>query len=83
MQHMELKQYFFALPMPERILFAESVGTSVGHLTNASYKYKKLDAKTCVAVEQASKHEVTRQELRPEDYWLIWPDLQEKAAQGA
>lgn len=29
----------------------------------------------CAAIERATKGAVTRQELRPEDYWLIWPDL--------
>jgi DNA-binding transcriptional regulator YdaS (Cro superfamily) len=29
----------------------------------------------CAAIEKATAGQVTRQELRPEDYWLIWPDL--------
>ena len=29
----------------------------------------------CLAIETATQKEVTRQELRPDDYALIWPDL--------
>jgi len=29
----------------------------------------------CVAIERATSGAVTRQDLRPDDYWLIWPDL--------
>jgi DNA-binding transcriptional regulator YdaS (Cro superfamily) len=29
----------------------------------------------CVAIERATGGAVTRQDLRPDDYWLIWPDL--------
>lgn len=29
----------------------------------------------CLAIERATNGQVTRQELRPGDYWLIWPDL--------
>ncbi len=29
----------------------------------------------CLAIETATGGKVTRQELRPEDFWRIWPDL--------
>jgi DNA-binding transcriptional regulator YdaS (Cro superfamily) len=28
-----------------------------------------------LAIERATGGQVTRQDLRPDDYWLIWPDL--------
>lgn len=77
---MELKQYFFDLAPVERISFAESVGTTARHLANVAYGYKPLDEKVCVAVEQKTNKIVTRQELRPSDWHLIWPELAEKAA---
>ncbi len=76
---MELKKYFFDLPMSERHLFAESVGTTAKHLVNVSYGYKSLDEKVCVAIEQKTDRLVTRQELRPKDWHLIWPELNEAA----
>jgi len=41
-------------------------------------------ASNCLAIERATEGKVTRQELRPDDYWLIWPDLPHPATtQGA
>ncbi len=34
----------------------------------------------CLAIEKATNGEVTRQDLRPLDYWTIWPDLPAPAA---
>jgi DNA-binding transcriptional regulator YdaS (Cro superfamily) len=30
---------------------------------------------SCVALERDGAGLITRQELRPDDYWLIWPEL--------
>ncbi|GAA4335854.1 hypothetical protein GCM10023144_29600 [Pigmentiphaga soli] len=39
--------------------------------------------RSCVALEKASAGAITRRDLRPDDYWLIWPDLPApRAAQG-
>lgn len=35
----------------------------------------------CVSIERVTAGAVTRQELRPDDYWRIWPDL--PAPEGA
>lgn len=32
----------------------------------------------CVAIERATGGAVTRQDLRPQDWHLIWPELSEK-----
>jgi DNA-binding transcriptional regulator YdaS (Cro superfamily) len=32
----------------------------------------------CVAIEQATNGEVTRKDLRPDDWERIWPELSEK-----
>lgn len=34
----------------------------------------------CVAIETVTGKAVTRQELRPDDWHLIWPELADKAA---
>lgn len=78
---MQFKAYFFRLSRQERKDFAEKVGTSVGHLTNFCYGYTKLAAKVCVAIERESSKAVTRQEVCPDDWMAIWPELVvEKAA---
>lgn len=72
---MLFKTYFFGLDAQERKDFAREVGTSVGHLTNFSYGYTVLKPAVCVAVERKSGGEVTRQELRADDWRDIWPEL--------
>lgn len=34
-----------------------------------------IPAERCLAIERATGGQVTRADLRPDDYWLIWPDL--------
>lgn len=72
---MLFKNYFFQLDAKARKGLAERVGTSVGHLTNFSYGYTMLNPAVCVAVERDSACQVTRQELRPDDWKEIWPEL--------
>lgn len=39
------------------------------------YANRKPSAKLCVRIEQATAGAVTRQELRPDDWHEIWPEL--------
>lgn len=32
----------------------------------------------CPAIEQATNGAVTRKDLRPDDWWKIWPELEDK-----
>ncbi len=36
---------------------------------------RSIPADKCLAIERATAGVVTRRDLRPDDYWLIWPDL--------
>ncbi|WP_114973381.1 transcriptional regulator [Rhodoferax ferrireducens] len=72
---MHFKNYFFGLARKDRPAFAEKVGTTAGHLTNFCYGYTPLAPAVCVAIEQVTNGEVTRQELRPDDWHLNWPEL--------
>lgn len=72
---MQLKPFLATMTPAERIEFATKVGTSAGHLANASYGYAPLNPALCVAIERESKCIVTRQELRPNDWQAIWPEL--------
>jgi DNA-binding transcriptional regulator YdaS (Cro superfamily) len=70
---MDLKPYLSSLSAEERESLAKRCDTSVGHLVNVS-NGKTCGPKLATALEQETK-KVTRQEMRPDDYWLIWPDL--------
>lgn len=39
------------------------------------YSGRRPDAANCVAIEKATRGVVTRQELRPDDWRAIWPEL--------
>lgn len=39
------------------------------------YADRKPSPEYALAIERATGGLVTRQELRPDDYWRIWPDL--------
>ena len=34
--------------------------------------------KQCVAIERITNGQVTRKQLRPDDYWDIWPEIIDK-----
>jgi DNA-binding transcriptional regulator YdaS (Cro superfamily) len=36
-----------------------------------------------LAIERATAQQVTRADLFPDDFWLIWPDLVEPTQQAA
>ena len=36
---------------------------------------RQVPPKHCLMIERGTSGQVTRQDLRPDDYWLIWPDL--------
>jgi DNA-binding transcriptional regulator YdaS (Cro superfamily) len=74
---MDLKTYLASLPEPEREPFAKKCGTTLGHLRNVMYGYKPCAPEYAVAIERLSGGVVTREKLRPSDYWLYWPDLSE------
>ena len=44
---------------------------------------RPVPPKYCTAIETATSGAVMRQDLLPDDYWLIWPDLPAPAEQGA
>lgn len=41
---------------------------------------RPIPIERCVAIEQATSGAVTRQDLRPDDWMKIWPELAEKKA---
>lgn len=54
--------------------FAAQCETTHGHLRNCSYG-KPLAPAACVLVEANAARAVMRWDLRPDDWWKIWPEL--------
>lgn len=79
----KLKSFFAGIPRADRELFAERCGTSAAYLRNVIYGQRKAGDKLCVAIERESGGHVTRRDLRPDDWHLIWPELAKPAREGA
>jgi DNA-binding transcriptional regulator YdaS (Cro superfamily) len=72
---MTLIEYINSLSPEDRSRFEGVAGTSIGYLRKAASAKQVLGAATCVGVERASGGVITRKQLRPEDWHLIWPEL--------
>jgi len=74
---MDLKTYLKSLPDDDaREAFALSCDTTLGHMRNCLYvERKQLAPASCVLVERLSRQKVMRWDLRPADWWRVWPEL--------
>lgn len=54
---------------------AASIGVGQPVVSNWRARGTTPDAANCVAIERATKGAVTRRDLRPDDWHLIWPEL--------
>lgn len=55
--------------------FAERLGVSQGLIYQWLTGRRPISIDKCVLIERATKGEVKRQDLRPNDWQLIWPEL--------
>lgn len=59
---------------------ASAIG--VAQSTPSMWKARgNVPSEYCLAIERATDGKVTRADLRPDDYWRIWPDLPAPTAQ--
>lgn len=72
---MDIKKYLNSLPMTDRQAFESATGTTINYLRKAASIGQAVNAVTCAAIERATGGAVTRREMRPDDWWLIWPEL--------
>lgn len=60
----------------DRRRLAEKVGVNPATLYQAmTAKGAGFSPAKCVQIEKDSEHELRRWDLRPNDWWLIWPEL--------
>lgn len=71
----KLKNFLRSMPAEEREAFAARCGTTWAFLRNVMYGQRTPNEKLCVAIERESRRKVTRLDLRPDDWHLIWPEL--------
>lgn len=64
---------------------AVSLALGVSHQAISNWNSRGVPIEHCAAIERATGGQVARKDLRPDDYWLIWPELAapSPAEQGA
>lgn len=76
---MELKTFIKSLDADRFADFAAECETTPGHIRNVMYGYRPCSPELAVLIEAKSRKTVTRQELRPDDWQRIWPELVQPA----
>ncbi len=71
---MDLKKYT-ALNRGGATRLAAALGIDKSYLSQMASKTRPISPTRCLLIERETNGAVTRQDLRPNDYWLIWPDL--------
>ncbi|MDH0093441.1 helix-turn-helix domain-containing protein [Achromobacter mucicolens] len=70
-----LIEWLKTTPLEEARALCTGQRTSWEYLRQIAYGYKLVGPRKGVAIERITG--VARQLLRPDDYWLAWPDLPE------
>jgi DNA-binding transcriptional regulator YdaS (Cro superfamily) len=71
----KLRAYLRNLSPEDRDLFASTLGTSTGYLRKAASINSLLSPALCVQIERVTEGHLSRRDLRPDDWHLIWPEL--------
>ena len=58
---------------------ARLLGVKPPTVSQWAHGVRPVPIEHCLPIERATAGAVTRQDLRPDDYWRIWPDLEAPA----
>ncbi|MGC5885710.1 transcriptional regulator [Ralstonia pseudosolanacearum] len=72
---MTLINYLRSRPRGTLRWLAEVIGVNQSDVSNWATGRRPVPPIRCVAIERATEGAVTRPELRPDDWHLIWPEL--------
>jgi len=75
-----LRDFLDRLPRGETGAFASRLGISTVYLSQLAARQggREPSPGLCVLIEQHTEGAVTRIDLRPNDWWQIWPELAER-----
>lgn len=73
---MELKTYIESLERGKAKELAASLSISSSYLSQMASGKTAISPTRCVEIENATGGEVSRKDLRPTDWFKIWPELQ-------
>jgi DNA-binding transcriptional regulator YdaS (Cro superfamily) len=71
---MDIKTYISSA-RGNSVLLSKNLGVSMSFLSQMASGAATISIPRCVAIEQATNGKVTRKDLRPDDWHLIWPEL--------
>lgn len=77
MRRMNLKTY---LEQNSNAEFARALGCPPAFISQWKSGHRPVPLEYMAAIEGVTDGQVTRQDLRPDDWQLIWPELAEKLA---
>jgi DNA-binding transcriptional regulator YdaS (Cro superfamily) len=77
---MDIRTYLCTQERGAATQLADALGVSLSFLSQMASGTAAISPARCVAIEQATGGAVTRRDLRPDDWRLIWPELAQKAA---
>ncbi|MFK3708669.1 transcriptional regulator [Klebsiella sp. NPDC088457] len=72
---MELKTYIDSLERGKVKELAASLGISSSYLSQMASGKTAISPTRCVEIEAVTNREVSRKDLRPDDWEKIWPEL--------
>lgn len=62
------------------VALAGKLGVSPVLISQWRTGMRPIPTERCPAIEKATGGAVTRKDLRPNDYWLIWPEIDDRKA---
>ncbi len=74
----KLLKYFNSLSEELRDVFLSRAGLTENYLRSACSRNVLFRSARCTKIERATNGQVTRKDLRPDDWHLIWPELEKK-----
>lgn len=72
----KLKKLYQEMTNEQREGLAQRCGTSAYYLRNIAYGQRKASPKLAAIIERETGGVVTRKDLFPKDWHIIWPELQ-------
>ncbi len=79
---MELSTYIKTAGHGAQMRLARDVGAFASDVSSWLSGRRKPPVSKCLAIELATQGAVTRRDLRPDDWQLIWPELAQPEAAG-
>ena len=80
---MDLKTFIETSERGTATMLAEKINVSTSFLSQMASGAASISPARCVEIEQATCGIVSRRDIRPDDWHLIWPELKNKALKPA